>query len=69
MATTAKIAKDERKPEVRMPAPQPLLALRTAARLFAQVRICRLFPATRANGEIPGRDQGELVAKGFTEES
>ena len=41
--------------EVRMPAPQPLFPLRTAARLSAQVPpVPDLFPELALAGEIPG---------------
>ena len=57
MATTAKIAKDAKlekaqnaqEAQAPLPAPQPLLALRAAARLPAQVRpVPDLLPPTRA---------------------
>ena len=70
MATTAKIAKDIKLEKARkaknaqtsVPAPQPLLALRTAARIPAQVRhLPPLLPQARAEWRDSGRDQGELV--------
>ncbi len=64
MATTAKIAKDikledrsaaRQNAQAAMPAPQPLLALRTSARVSRKFGICRLcFRQLALNGEIPG---------------
>ena len=70
MATTAKIAKDEKlascqgeqDAEARVPASQPLQAVRTAARLPAQVHaLPHLLPQARAGRRDPRRDEGELV--------
>ena len=72
MATTAKIAKDLKLEKAQqgqdaqaaVPAPQPLLALRPAARLSAQVRhLPAVLPPTRAERRDSRRDQGELVGR------
>ena len=64
MATTAKIAKDLKDAEVQVPPPQPLLALRAAARLSAQVRaVPAVLPPARAERRDSRRDQGELVGR------
>ena len=76
MATTAKIARDEklalaqgcRNAEVALPASQPLFPLRTSARIPAQIQaVPDLFPEAGAGRRSPRRDQGELV-KGAGEE-
>jgi hypothetical protein len=59
MATVAKIAKDKKLAEAKkagkaaLPAPQPLLALRAAARLHAEVPACAGFAS--ASWRWPGR--------------
>ena len=72
MATTAKIARDEKlaigegrqDAEAALPASQPLFPLRTPARLSAQVQaVPDLFPEAGAGGGSPRRDQGELVSE------
>ena len=77
MATTAKIAKEEKKQaeidraesERRRSSPCRLrnrcLELRPAARISAQVlALPDLFPEVGARRRNPGRDQGELVSEG-----
>ncbi len=72
MATTAKIAEEIDWPrrrhedaEAPVPAAQPLLALRTAARLSPQVPLAGSASGKLAlAGEDPRRDQGELVGSG-----
>ncbi len=55
MATTAKIAKDLKKPKFQVPAPQPLLAVRAAAGLLRKFELCRIcFRKLALAGEIPG---------------
>ncbi len=50
--------------EAAMPASQPLLALRTSARLPAQVwHLPPVLPPARPERRDPRRDQGELVGK------
>ncbi len=72
MATTAKIARDEKlalakrgqDAEAALPASQPLFPLRTAARVSAQVQVVPdLFPEAGAGGGNPRRDEGELVER------
>ena len=76
MATTAKIAKEEKKlAEIAArasggktvkfadPAAQPLQELRTAARLSPQVFVVPdLLPQVCAGGRNSGRDEGQLVS-------
>ena len=64
VATDARIAKTKSTPKFNGAAAQPLQALRTAARLPAEVRaLPHLFPRSRSAGLPPGRDQGELVRR------
>ena len=77
MATTAKIARDEKladresrqDAEAALPASQPLFPLRTSARISAEVQaVPDLFPEAGAGGRSPRRDQGELVEQERQEE-
>ena len=73
MATTAKIAKDVKlddgpqgqNAEAAVPAPQPLLALRTAARhsCASSAFAASASASSRSNGRDSRRDQGELVGR------
>ncbi len=72
MATTAKIAKEE-KPKSRcvkdsrlkIRHAQPVFPMRAAARLSSQVQpVPDLLPEARPGRRDPGRDQGQLVRKG-----
>jgi len=73
MATTAKIAKDEKlaqaSPEnakASVSPPEPLLALWTPARIPAQVRrVPSVFPAACPERRDSRRGEGELVRKGY----
>ena len=65
MATTAKIAKEKKTPKYDVRAPQPLPAVRPAARLPAQVRaVPPLLPRARARGRRRRRHQEQLVGRG-----
>ena len=77
MATTAKIARDERLavaqankvPKLPVPAPQPVFPVRASARVSAQVQaVPDLFPETGAGRRSARRDQGFLVAQIKVEE-
>ncbi len=68
MATTAKIARDEKlaiekassgEAEACVPASQSLLPLRASARISEEIQaVPDLFPETGAGGGSPRRDQG-----------
>ena len=62
MATTAKIAKEAKTPKLQDPPPQPLPAVRAAARLHPEVRdVPPVLPQVRARGRHHGSDEEQLV--------
>ena len=67
MATTAKIAKERKKPKFQVRA-ATVAAVRPAARVSAQVRaVPHLLPQAGARGRNSGRDQVQLVSVEFHE--
>ena len=59
----------EKRAEVQSKEVQPVLDLRAAARIYAQIQdVQDLLPNSRLEGRNPRRDQGELVTAGARHE-
>jgi hypothetical protein len=59
----------EKRAEIQSEAVQPVLDLRAAERIYAQIQdVQDLLPNSRLEGRNPRRDQGELVIAGARHE-
>ena len=64
MATTAKIAREDKTLKYKIRAAQPVQAVRPAPRLLAEVRpLPALLPQGRARGRCDGRHEEQLVKR------